>query len=282
MVEIKDLVGLSKPAEKLIDVVAKGIGAICEPALIRRSAKAEADAAIIRAEADVKINDIAYRAKCRLEAKELRRQRNIEAVIERADRLLPKQVSSEPVSEEWAIKFFEDCQDITDDQLRGLWSRILAGEVTQPGTFSRRTLRVLKNASADDANNFQKLCSFLWWIPSQDKNVPKLVIPDVNDPALHQLGLNLEGLQELESGGLIHFQALGYSLLGKAMEAHLVYAQDNYKLSRDVEDQLPTGQVMLTGSGTELLHVVDGLENEAARNLALVYWEQRGWRTEKR
>ena len=204
MVEIKDLVGLSKPAEKLIDVIAKGVGRICEPALIRRNAKAEADAAIIRAEADAKVSDIAYRAKVRLETKELRRQGTIEAIINQAGKLLPDQVSSDPVDEGWAINFFEACQDVSDEQMRGLWARILAGEVTQSNSFSRRTLRVLKDLSRTDADNFEGLLSYLWWFQTSNGKMAKLIVPSVSSIK----DLSLSDITELEAYGLISHRSL--------------------------------------------------------------------------
>ena len=49
--EIKDLVGLSEPLTKLIDVVSKGCGKVAAPYLIRAKAKAEADRIRIVSEA---------------------------------------------------------------------------------------------------------------------------------------------------------------------------------------------------------------------------------------
>ncbi|WP_081449463.1 DUF2806 domain-containing protein [Rhodomicrobium vannielii] len=187
--EIKDLVGIAKPLEKLVEVVAAGVGVLYEPSRTRNNAKAEAEAAIVTAQANAKADNIAYRAKCRIEAKEIRRQENIEAVISRASKFLPTEVSQEPVSKDWAADFFEEYQDINDEELRGIWARILAGEVTQPGSFSRRTLRVLKDSSMQEASKFQSICSYLWFIPTPSANAPLLIIPDVSNEKLNELNI---------------------------------------------------------------------------------------------
>ena len=49
--EIKDLGGISKPLEKLIEVIAQGIGAVSQPYLTRKNADAEAYALRNKAEA---------------------------------------------------------------------------------------------------------------------------------------------------------------------------------------------------------------------------------------
>ena len=54
-----DLGKLSKPISKLIEAVSQGIGTLYEPTKIRRKAKAQADAALIKAEADIKKRIIA-------------------------------------------------------------------------------------------------------------------------------------------------------------------------------------------------------------------------------
>lgn len=53
LIEVGDLAGLSKPAEKLIDKISEAMGWVFRPKQIRRTAQAEADAEVIRARGDV-------------------------------------------------------------------------------------------------------------------------------------------------------------------------------------------------------------------------------------
>jgi len=71
-------------------------------------------------------------------------------------------VAQEPVKEDWAAQFFEHCQDVSDEQMQVVWSKILAGEVAQPCSFSMRTLHAVKMLRSGDANTFTAYCRFLW------------------------------------------------------------------------------------------------------------------------
>ena len=90
---------------------------------------------------------------------ELERQKNLEAIIDTARLALPEQVSSEPVDKDWTTHFFEAAKDVSDTDMQTLWARILAGEITEPGTTSRRTLEFLKTLSKAEAEMFVVLLS---------------------------------------------------------------------------------------------------------------------------
>lgn len=44
--------------------------------------------------------------------------------------------------------------------MRIIWSKVLAGEIAKPGSYSRRTLDVLKNLSQEEARTFKKLMTY--------------------------------------------------------------------------------------------------------------------------
>lgn len=178
--DIKDLAGLSQPLTKLIEVLSSGMGTIYRPIGIRREAAAHADATrllgaaqlevevtrahalavsdaskkLVLAEANVRIEE---RVQARLEHRELRRQGNLEAIAEAAVSHLPEQVSSIAVDEDWKARFFNIAEDVSNTEMQDLWGKILAGEVARPGTYSVRTLEILKNLSQREAEAFQKL-----------------------------------------------------------------------------------------------------------------------------
>lgn len=160
-----------KPLEKLIDAVSKGIGTLYRPRKIRKEADAEAYAikvienARAVADSDLKIieAETAERIGQRMIAKEVRRQENIDSVVEMAaDNLNGVDVSDKPVDEDWAIRFFDIVQDVSEEDLKVLWSKILSREITKPSSFSLRTLEVLRNVSREEAELFVKLADFVF------------------------------------------------------------------------------------------------------------------------
>ena len=114
---------LSEPVVKLIDTVSGAVGAVYEPRRIRRKASADADASITLAKGRVEVQEIEFRAAQRIMRREIRRQQNIESIIEKAVQQLPETASDEPVDEDWIHQFFEQCQDVSNDEMQGIWAR---------------------------------------------------------------------------------------------------------------------------------------------------------------
>ena len=161
---IKDLAGLEKPLTKLVETLS---GYALEPSLIVRRAKAEAEATVIKVQGDIAAAELAARAGHRVEGRELRRQANIEAIVTEAARQLPESVDACPVEPDWTAEFINCAQDVSDETMRSLWGRILAGEVVEPGSFSRRTLAPARLMSKQEAGLFTRFCSFVWWIDNE-------------------------------------------------------------------------------------------------------------------
>lgn len=159
-----------KPMEKLIEVVSNGIGTLYRPRKIRKEAEAQAYAikvlenakATAGAETMMIEADTAERIGQRMLAKELRRQNNIDTVVEAAAaELKGKQVSDESVDEDWATRFFGIVQDVSREEMKVLWSKILAKEIERPSSFSMRTLDTLRTLSAKEAELFQKVAPYI-------------------------------------------------------------------------------------------------------------------------
>ena len=90
------------------------------------------------------------RAAIRVTRTEVRQQKNLEAIVQQAALAITDQskpVDDKPVDPDWTAFFLNQSQDISDEQMRSLWGRILTGEVSQPGSFSMRTLAVVRTMS---------------------------------------------------------------------------------------------------------------------------------------
>jgi hypothetical protein len=186
---IADLVGLSKPLERLIDVISRGGGAVYSPHLIRKNADAKAyeikmitnalDAARKAHNLPVIYNNgeittwqkpddgtlvleetaIEVRAERRLEFTERRRQNNIETItgVAASELAGETEVVAQQPDDDWIARFFTAAQDINSKQMQDLWGRILSGEIKKPGSYSLRTLDLIRNISASDAELFERV-----------------------------------------------------------------------------------------------------------------------------
>lgn len=64
------------------------------------------------------------------------------------------------VDPDWMARFLDCAKDVSDDEMRLIWSRVLSGELNKPNSISVMTLETLRNMSKHDAEIFHKLASF--------------------------------------------------------------------------------------------------------------------------
>lgn len=107
-----------------------------------------------------------YERTCsRLLHQEMKKQENIENIINSAKDILEKEqedsISSKDVNEDWLMRFFNSVQDISDEKMQLLWGKILAGEIKQPSSFSLRSLDAMTKMSKDEAQLFEELSSYV-------------------------------------------------------------------------------------------------------------------------
>ncbi|TVT39659.1 DUF2806 domain-containing protein [Hymenobacter setariae] len=89
-------------------------------------------------------------------------QLNIDGTVAAAAAVLLEEpdVTTEPVDQDWINRFFESAKLVSTEEMQVLWGHILAGEVKQPGSYSLRTLEVLRNLTQREAHVFRTAASF--------------------------------------------------------------------------------------------------------------------------
>lgn len=93
----------------------------------------------------------------------MKEQANLEAVAQIAAKQLAEdggKTSEKPVDEDWSHEFFDGAKRYSNETVRQIWGKILASEIKNPGSFSQRTLNILRNISVEYANTFRTLCKF--------------------------------------------------------------------------------------------------------------------------
>lgn len=167
--------GVSKAFIALVDAVSRGIGTLYEPRRIRQVADAKAYEIQVLAEAEKKKNAILSAVESqtdviisqeqlkaivsRIVGKEIVRQENIDRVVSIALENLNKAevISDEKVETDWLTRFFDIVKDISDDELRNAWGKVLSQEIQFPGSYSLRTLSTISNLSKNEAELFTSL-----------------------------------------------------------------------------------------------------------------------------
>lgn len=256
---------LGKPANTLIEKISDAVGGIFLPYQVTRLAKAEAEAALIRAQSDIEIADVHRRAVRRLVEEEAQRQNNMESIAAKAFPLLSDDASAASIENDWVVNFFDKSRIVSDDQMQRLWSRILAGEANVPGTYSKRTVNFLSDLDKVDAEMFTKLCSFSWVFRHNETPVP--LIFDADARIYTEYGINFVVLTHLDTIGLVKFNNVtGFVHNGVPKTCSVRYYERRLVLNmkKEADNDLEIGQVVLTRVGSELARVcesgrVDGL-----------------------
>lgn len=205
-IEVNDLLGLSQPLTKLVEVAARGAGVIYAPFHEKRMAKATAEKIRIIADAcqnslqfplnyndaegleistNLSAQELCRRTIARKIFQEMNKQQNIEEVLEHAKNILEqeKEVSKEPVSQTWLSNFFEAAGNVEEEDLQKIWGKLLAGEIKRPNSYSLRTLNTLQNMTSQEAKTFQKIINFAvrigknYFLPNQKNLLRNFDLP---------------------------------------------------------------------------------------------------------
>ena len=242
---------LAKPADTLIKKVSNAVGGLFAPYQIKRIAKAEAEAALIKKQSEIEITDLNRRAVHRWIEEESQRQKNIEDVTAKALPKLNENAKPDSIEDDWLVNFFNKSRSVSDNEMQELWSRILAGEANVPGTYSKRTVNLLSGLDKAEAELFTRLCGFVWVI---ERQLTPLVLS--NEAKIYNRhGINFASLSHLDSIGLIQFgqmMGLGISLPKRSSVAYYYGRPLALVLPRH-DDTISVGTVMLTRTGKELV-----------------------------
>ncbi len=216
-------------------------------------AQAEAEAAIIKAQSKIEITDLHRRTVHRWIKEEAQRQKNMEDITNKALPLLNEEAKPDSMENDWLVNFFDKSRIVSDNEMQSLWSRVLAGEANNPGTYSKRTVNFLSDLDKVDAVLFTNLCGFGWVIG----NVVPLVF-DVKAEVYNTHGINFDTLSHLESIGLIRFGNIsGFKRLNFPKIISVFYYGSSLSLEMPGKtgNELKIGKVLLTRIGQELAPV---------------------------
>lgn len=266
--ELSDLLGIAKLAETL----GRGIGWYLEPQQIRRLAAATSEATVEIERGKQEALTIAQRAEYRRKLESIREQRNLESIIAVAAEALPssEQLSAQPVEEDWTAQFCDSARMQSDQYLRELWGRLLAGEITAPGSYSKRTLNVLMSLSRREAELFAAAGTYVW---------------EFDDEALalahtRTFGIAQDVVRTMQDSGLFAFgphQGRQQVFFRSENPMHLRYCENKYvavpKLGVGQRDVLA---IRLTKAGRELVSISESKPDKTFEEECLQLLDQIG------
>jgi hypothetical protein len=238
-------------------------------------AEARAQGALIEAKAQAKIERIRAETAAYVLDREMRKTQNREAIIAEAFKALPPpttEVPKELPSEDLVYRFFDSFEGVGDPEMQKIAGRLLAGEVTRPGSYSRKTIRTLADLDSSDFLLFQTLCRFVWrigdWTP---------LVFDPNAAMYKDQGLSYRKCEVLEALGLARFESLaGRSRMGFPQSFVVSYGRKPVSVElKEGADRIEIGRVAFSPAGSQLV----GLTNASTVSGFLEYVAEK-WRAD--
>lgn len=284
-----EILAASPMGIKIIELLGKGIGSLSEPWLILRKSEAEAIAHAHKVyseelakhlaqqrirnnthsqenkENDLRTISAELSSISRLIAGDLRHQNNISSIlIEAVNQGSDSFSSSGDVSEDWFQKFLSEAKNISDTDVQNMWGRILAGEIERPGSFSIRSLTILRNISSTEAQLFHILASQSVRVHHPHWNGEELFpfVMLLNNNYLLPRGMSYGVLENLQDAGLIHIwptqRTYNLSALGECVSFKSTHGskQITFRRSSNLsvagDGNLHVGHVSFSRAGAEL------------------------------
>lgn len=142
-----------------------------------------------------------------------RQLHNLEKILEQAMDFSPAQGSEENLDPDWFFSFINMAENVHSPAMQELWAKIFATEISQPGSFSLRSLAILQQLTQRDAKMFSLAVS----LSSRRRGdySPRILYGYYQKPSLFSIWSLARGAQlNLAQFGLTYPDLLGLMDLG--------------------------------------------------------------------
>jgi len=158
-----------------------------------------------------------FRKRARVD--DLRKQQNLEAIIQRAMQYCASDEISDRADADWFANFLELAENVGNKTMQDLWAKILAGEVCAPASFSIKSLKAFRTMSIHEAKLFAKACSLA--VKDSSRKNYRIISSASQTPGLFHLfsGKPFHPLNLASFG-------LSYAELMTLADNHLIFLQE--------------------------------------------------------
>ena len=188
------------------------------------------------------------------------KMKNYSDIAKKADELKTEQIKEIPPQNfDWHTRFYEACGSISDDEIQEIWAAVLSGEISNPGSYSLRTLECLRNISKEEAKLFKKVCDCSVMIGGT------VILPCFGG-IMEKNGITYDDVIKLDDCGLMKSD-VGMSIGILVGQKDIILTEDDchvllVKLREgDSEKRLDLRDYLFTAAGKELYTVVGGKTN---------------------
>lgn len=207
----------------------------------------------------------------------VREYKNQVDVMRIAVEYLNPNFKSEKVSNDWITFFFDKVKDVTEDYMKEIWGKILAGEFNKPNTYTKQLLHTMSIMDSKIAKRFQKIRSscffsyghlYAFMYRTNGDNIK-------NTKYYEKMKIYIYDLRELDSLGLIQYRFTDFHTLvikNKTFD----YGEKRIIFNTD-KRSIALGNVALTSVGKQLCRIVPMEYDNRILEICLDSWEKLGY-----
>ena len=183
----------------------------------------------------------------------------------------------EKVNDNWIIFFFDKARTVTEDDVKIIWGKILAGEINAPGTFSKQLLHTLSIMDSSMAKRFQKIRSSCFYVPPHLYTFIYRTNRSIirNNDKYKNLDLNYKDFRELDNLGIIKYRYPHFYTIHNSHKK-IYYGKKMITLNTN-RNQIETGNVSLTDIGKQLCRISPMVVDDRVLDICMDTWRTLGY-----
>lgn len=155
------------------------------------------------------------------------------------------------VKDDWLEFFFDKAKTIEREDMKIIWSKLMAKEIKNPNSVSKQLLHILSVIDYEEAQAFQKLANFTVYI---DDCPYVLIYEALFETFYNKHGLRQEETFRLEDIGLIQESEGGYDLTIVDEPSKLKYF--DFEMDIEASNTIAMGNIALSRAGAELMSII--------------------------
>lgn len=224
------------------------------------------------------------KASSKFASKIIKEQINLDGIIlTTANELSNQEIKEEnqtieEISDDWLNEFESHARLKSSNEMNLIFSKILSGEISKPGTYSLRTIRLISQLDNDAARFFQVLCSLAISLHSKSYSTDTRVVyfdDLLTNSSLGKYGLSVDAINILQEYGLIIPEYQSYHNYSDCIRQEefkqlnnktICFQKRHYVLTPTFHQKTFGGVyllgIVLTKAGKELLEIIPSVEQE--------------------
>lgn len=183
----------------------------------------------------------------------------------------------EEISDDWIEFFFDKVKNVSEDDMKVIWSKILAGEFNEPKTYTKQLIHILSIMDSKLAGRFQKIRSSCFYSsPLLYLFIYRTNRSNINNIKRYQdMGIYISDLKELDSLGLIQHRFSDFHTL---IVKNKVFDYGNKRVRLDTDKRsMALGNVTLTNAGKQLCRISPMVYDDQILDLCVESWKKLGY-----